>query len=240
MRKKNALVEDNGMDTSSEETDVNDVEKHNVVESKEEVKLTEMGANEEAINSPKSKNGGLMLNDKKADFDALSSSLGRGNTVGEDEKSLGSSNYIQSPIRVTIPFDEASTTVIMETQDNNGLGSSGPINKAPWVQLTKIVVVENIKDAPDANLKEVDLAQFEVSEEDSAPIQSAVKSLQGKKKRKNINDILGFSKVKPVNTKSKGGGRNKNKSVVLRSPLQLQLYPHQSHLKVRTTKIESY
>lgn len=49
-----------------------------------------------------------------------------------------------------------------------------------------------------------------------AHIQSAVKGLQGKKKRKNINDILGFTRVKSANTNSKVG-RKKGKCVLLRS-----------------------
>lgn len=44
-------------------------------------------------------------------------------------------------------------------------------------------------------------------------IQATVKGLKGKKKRKNIDDILGFSKV---NTRNQKGGR-RNKCVVLRS-----------------------
>lgn len=129
-------------------------------------------------------------------------------------------------------MDEASTTVIMESRDNIALGSTVP-------DIINEVAIENFKDASNANLKEVDLTQIEVADEDTAPIHSAVKRLQGKKKRKNIDDILGFSRVKTANTNSKGGGRNKNKRVVLRSLLQLRLYLHQSPLKVSTTEIDS-
>lgn len=56
------------------------------------------------------------------------------------------------------------------------------------------------------------LEHLEVNE--MIPVKAAIKGVKGKKKRKSINDILGFSKVDLHNRK---GGRNKQKCVVFRS-----------------------
>jgi len=56
---------------------------------------------------------------------------------------------------------------------------------------------------------------FDPIEENRNPIQAAVKGIKGKKRRKNIDEILGFSKVD--NRNHMGRGRTKNKCVVFRS-----------------------
>lgn len=145
----------------------------------------------------------------------LSSSLGIGTSVVGSEKNVGNSNFDQSFGREMRFNDETSTTVIMETQNlGNGSCFGGPVNRE--------FVEENIKDIDafsNENIEGVEITSKEVDHliSNHAHIHSAVKSLQGKKKRKTINDILGFSKIKPVCTNTRGGGRNKNKCVVLRS-----------------------
>lgn len=203
LRLKNVQDVNNVVESSSEVM-VNKtvVEEANEAVSKEGAKHNDHQA-EEATFSPNSKRGGSILNHRSADFNAVGSPQERSNNVEEDEKSLDDSNFNLSPISAANPLDETSTTVIVETQD-----IINPITK-------NLVSADNNGDAPDDSLKEINHCQFEVSEEDTVPIQSAVKSLQGKKKRKNINDILGFSKVKPV----KGGGKKKNKGDARRSAI---------------------
>lgn len=54
----------------------------------------------------------------------------------------------------------------------------------------------------------------EIEDTQLHPVKAAINGIKGKKKRKTINDILGFSKV---NSRYKKGGGSKKKCVVLRS-----------------------
>lgn len=109
-------------------------------------------------------------------MDSLSPSLGIDTSIMGSEWMLSNSNSDQSLSK----GDEASTTIVMETvfaEENNAICKENIEN-------------ENITEVGGSNHCELGSSH--------ARIQFAVKGLQGKKKRKNINDILGFTKVKQL------------------------------------------
>lgn len=77
------------------------------------------------------------------------------------------------------------------------------------------VAIHNVVGPPfNPNEPNVEGQNLDLVEDNHVPIQAAIKGIKGKKKRKNIDEILGLTKINMGNQK---GGRNKNKCAVYRS-----------------------
>lgn len=203
-----------------------------------------LNTNEEAISNSIA-GVPLSINEAAIVRDSMSSSLGNEKSFMESEKvfdsfgefskksqsQLSKNNCVIHQESEMLVADVSGEDKFNDIDNRNGelfleehVGNNADVvTKAITAKINEITkaadaLLEENNVTVDDSLNE-DCIQLVISEKEvnqdsliQAPIQSTVKGLQGKKKRKNINDILGYTKVNP----GKGGGRNKNKSVVLR------------------------
>lgn len=145
------------------------------------------------------------------------------------QDSMTSSNMAQNKSKVGIQdklkngdeegnkSTKGTTSVIPETQEDgyiNELGLEG--DKYTASSGEKVMNEEDDLEFGNS-LEDLNLnhnVSSDPIEDNHSPIQAAVKGIKGKKRRKNIDEVLGFSKV---NNRNHKGGKNKNKCVVFRS-----------------------
>lgn len=163
------------------------------------------------------------INEVVADSDSFNSSLGDENSIMGKERvldSFGGLSMNEQPI-LNPPYCLASQEADVSNEQsgsNNILLSEeisphAALNAETSVPNIGLEVINEDLEYNDDDFIEDELNQ-DLVEEDQLPIQAAINGSKGKSKRKNINDILGYSKVSKGNIK---GRRNKSKCVLLRS-----------------------
>lgn len=155
----------------------------------------------------------LLVNKAAKVVESMSSSLGIGKSIVGSEivaDSMGEIPKDSQPLALnsdSLQTKEASIMNVLNKKDSRYVADSD----------TEECIEERNKDLedPTCNLTgryEAEEPNIDLVEANKNPINAAVKGVQGKRNRKNINEILGFSKV---NTGNKG--KKNKKCVVLRS-----------------------
>lgn len=211
----NTEVEDGHRATSREKLAEKEANNGSSSEEKKDERVPSMENQEEE--------GVPSINEVVADSDSFNPSLGDENSIMGKERvpdSFVGISMNEQPIlnppnclasqEANVSNEQSGDSNILLSEEISPHTALNTETAIPNIGLE--VINENLE-YNDDDFIEDELNQ-DLVEEDQMPIPAAVNGSKGKSKRKNINEILGYSKVNKGNTK---GRRNKSKSVILRS-----------------------
>lgn len=210
MEKNNAMVEDDNKAVNKDE-----IYKPTDVGSKNG-SLVESNTDEEAtsnsiVGMPPS------LNEEAIVRDSMSSSLGIENTFLESDKVPDSLEDFPQKSHSQPKENNCLVHLDSEVMVNNSMVADGSGKEILNVKDNKdgefFMEEQACNNVDVVNEEDHNLDHFEANQ---IPIQAAIKGIKGKRNRKSINEILGYTKVNAGNA---NGKRNKKKCVVLRSAI---------------------